>query len=120
MAIASPVMNFSPIRDTIITQMVVRDEVGRRLQMTQGQEQAYYEAHKQEFTQPEQIKLSEILIPTPADANDAAVAELDDGIEGIVFGRHAFENGSDLERSGLQLHLAGFDLREIENAVDQC
>jgi peptidyl-prolyl cis-trans isomerase SurA len=63
------------IRDTVITQQVVRDEVGRRLQMTQGQEQAYYDAHKQEFTQPEQIKLSEILIPTAADADDAAVAQ---------------------------------------------
>jgi len=63
------------IRDNVITQMVVRDEVGRRLQMSQSQEQAYYEAHKQEFTQPEQIKLSEILIPTAADANDAAVAQ---------------------------------------------
>jgi peptidyl-prolyl cis-trans isomerase SurA len=63
------------IRDNVITQMVVRDEVGRRLQMTQGQEQAYYEAHKQEFMQPEQIKLSEILVPTPADANDATIAQ---------------------------------------------
>jgi len=63
------------IRDTVITQQVVRDEVGRRLQMTQGQEQAYYDAHKQEFAQPEQIKLSEILIPTAADADDAAVAQ---------------------------------------------
>jgi peptidyl-prolyl cis-trans isomerase SurA len=63
------------IRDTVITQQVVRAEVGRKLQMTQGQEQAYYDAHKQEFVQPEQIKLSEILIPTPADANDAAVAQ---------------------------------------------
>ncbi len=63
------------IRDNVITQMVVRDEVGRRLQMSPSQEQAYYEAHKQEFTQPEQIKLSEILIPTAADANDAAVAQ---------------------------------------------
>ncbi|WP_433973919.1 peptidylprolyl isomerase [Tunturiibacter lichenicola] len=63
------------IRDNVITQQVVRDEVGRRLQMTQGQEQAYYDAHKQEFTQPEQIKLSEILIPTAADADDAAVAQ---------------------------------------------
>ena len=33
----------------MITQQVVRDEVGRRLQMTQGQEQAYYDAHKQDF-----------------------------------------------------------------------
>jgi peptidyl-prolyl cis-trans isomerase SurA len=63
------------IRDNVITQQVVRDEVGRRLQMTQAQEQAYYEAHKQEYMQPEQIKLSEILIPTPADASDAIVAQ---------------------------------------------
>jgi peptidyl-prolyl cis-trans isomerase SurA len=63
------------IRNSLLTQQVVRDEVGRRLQMTQSQEQAYYEAHKQEFAQPEQIRLSEILIPTAADANDAAVAQ---------------------------------------------
>ncbi|MEO6912259.1 MAG: peptidylprolyl isomerase [Edaphobacter sp.] len=63
------------IRDSIITQQVVRDEVGRRLQMTQGQEQAYYDEHKQDFAQPEQVRLSEILIPTPAGANDAAVAQ---------------------------------------------
>lgn len=65
------------IRDRVITQMVVRDEVGRRLgsQMTETQEKAYYEAHKQDFMQPEQIKLSEILIPTPADANDAVITQ---------------------------------------------
>jgi peptidyl-prolyl cis-trans isomerase SurA len=63
------------IRDGILEQQVVRDEVGRRLQMMPAQEQAYYDAHKQDFTQPEQIRLSEILIPTPADAPDAAVAQ---------------------------------------------
>jgi peptidyl-prolyl cis-trans isomerase SurA len=74
------------IRDRVITQMVVRDEVGRRLgsQMTQSQEQAYYEAHKQDFMQPEQIKLSEILIPTPADANDAIVAQAQAKADGIA------------------------------------
>ncbi|MDQ2834708.1 MAG: peptidylprolyl isomerase [Acidobacteriota bacterium] len=71
------------IRDNVVTQEVVRDEVGRRLQLTQGQEQAYYDAHKQEFTQPEQIKLSEILIPTPADANDATVAQAKAKAEGV-------------------------------------
>jgi len=63
------------IKNSIITQQVVRDEVGRRIQMTSGQEQAYYDAHKNEFTQPEQVRLSEILVPTPADANDAAVSQ---------------------------------------------
>ncbi|QHS50465.1 peptidylprolyl isomerase [Edaphobacter sp. 12200R-103] len=63
------------IRNGILTQQVVRDEVGRHIQMTQGTEQAYYEAHKNEFAQPEQVHLSEILIPTPADASDAVVAQ---------------------------------------------
>jgi peptidyl-prolyl cis-trans isomerase SurA len=71
------------IRDNVITQQVVRDEVGRHLQLTQGQEQAYYDAHKQEFAQPEQIKLSEILIPTAADADDAAVAQAKAKAEGV-------------------------------------
>ena len=83
------------IRDSVITQMVVRDEVGRRLQMTQGQEQAYYEAHKQDFMQPEQIKLSEILVPTPADADDATIAQAQakaDGIEAKLKAGGSFED----------------------------
>ncbi|MBS1822890.1 MAG: peptidylprolyl isomerase, partial [Acidobacteria bacterium] len=63
------------IKNSILTQQVVREEVGRRLQPTRGQEQAYYDAHKQEFAQPEQVRLSEILVPTPADATDAVVAQ---------------------------------------------
>lgn len=72
------------IRNGILTQQVVRDEVGRHIQMTQGTEQAYYEAHKADFTQPEQVRLSEILIPTPADASDAAVAQAKAKAEGIA------------------------------------
>jgi peptidyl-prolyl cis-trans isomerase SurA len=87
------------IRDRVITQMVVRDEVGRRLQMTQGQEQAYYEAHKQEFVQPEQIKLSEILIPTPADANDAAIAQAQAKADGIVAKLKAGDNFEELAKA---------------------
>jgi peptidyl-prolyl cis-trans isomerase SurA len=71
------------IRNTIITQQVVRDEVGRHLQMTPAQEQAYYEEHKQEYAQPEQIRLSEILVPTPADANDEVVAQAKAKADGI-------------------------------------
>src|SRR5215469_4076965 len=63
------------IKNSIITQQVVRDEVGRRIQMTSGQEQAYYDAHKNDFMQPEQVRLSEILVPTPVDATDAVVAQ---------------------------------------------
>ena len=71
------------IKNGVLTQQVVRDEVGRRLQPTQGAEQAYYTAHKQEFEQPEQVRLSEILIPTPADATEAQVAQAQAKAEGV-------------------------------------
>ncbi len=72
------------IRNGLLTQRVVQEEVGRRLQMTQAQEQAYYEAHKQEYAQPEQIRLSEILVPTAADANDAAIAQAQAKADDVV------------------------------------
>jgi peptidyl-prolyl cis-trans isomerase SurA len=65
----------SNIKNSIVTQEVVRDEVGRKLAITSKQEQAYYEAHQQNFTQPEQEQLSEILIPTPDNATDAQIAQ---------------------------------------------
>jgi peptidyl-prolyl cis-trans isomerase SurA len=66
------------IRNNIITQQVVRDEVGRRLQLTHADAQQYYDAHKADFAQPESVKLNEILIATPAPEgqmpDDATVA----------------------------------------------
>ncbi len=54
------------IRNQIITQDVMRQEVGSRIQITPGQARQYYEEHKQDFQQPESIHLSEILISTGA------------------------------------------------------
>ena len=62
------------IRNDILTQQVVRDEVGRKLQLSQAEETKYYEDHKQDFAQPEQIRLSEILVPV---AENATPAELE-------------------------------------------
>ena len=56
------------IRNSIITQQVVRDEVGRKISMSPGEVQAYFKAHESEFAQPESVVLNEILIPTPAKA----------------------------------------------------
>ncbi|HEX4022590.1 MAG TPA: peptidylprolyl isomerase [Acidobacteriaceae bacterium] len=65
------------IRDNIITQTVVRNEVGSKLQASQGMMQKYYDAHKDGFAQQESIHLSEILIPTDANASDAQLAAAD-------------------------------------------
>ena len=62
------------IRNQIITQQVMRDEVGRRINITPGEAQRYFEANKKEYVQPESVQLSEILVPTGADADDAKVA----------------------------------------------
>jgi peptidyl-prolyl cis-trans isomerase SurA len=59
------------IRNQIISQEVIRDEVGRHVNVTPSELQAYYNLHKQDFDQPEQERLSEILIPT-ANPDDSA------------------------------------------------
>lgn len=61
------------IRDQLIRQQVVRDQVGSHLNMTHADELAYYNAHQQDFALPEQVHLSEILIPTPENATQAQI-----------------------------------------------
>ena len=63
------------IRNQILTQQVVRDEVGRRLQMSQVEEAKYYQEHAKEFERPEQVKLSEILVPLPENATPAEIVQ---------------------------------------------
>jgi len=70
------------IRNKIITEQVVRDEVGRKISMSPGEVQAYFKAHESEFAQPDSVTLNEIMIPTPAksategaDAPEVAAAQ---------------------------------------------
>ncbi len=63
------------IQNRIVTSQVIRDEVGRRINITPGELQQYYAAHKDQFTTPENVNLSEILIPTADPDNAAQVAE---------------------------------------------
>jgi peptidyl-prolyl cis-trans isomerase SurA len=74
------------LRNQIITQQVIGKEVGQRMNITKEEEQKYYEEHKSEMEQPEQIRLSEILVSTekkdagadPAQQVQAAKAKADD------------------------------------------
>jgi peptidyl-prolyl cis-trans isomerase SurA len=69
------------IRNGIITQEVMREEVGRKISITPGEAERYFEAHKQEYAQQESVRLAEILVstaaPTPA-STDAPGAQSDD------------------------------------------
>ena len=62
------------LRDNIITQEVIRQEVGGHLQFSPTEAKAYYEEHKKEFEQPEQVRLAEILVST-GDSPDQATLD---------------------------------------------
>jgi peptidyl-prolyl cis-trans isomerase SurA len=77
------------IRNQIITQQVIGKEVGSRLAISKDEEKEFYDNHKDELAQPEQVKLSEILVSTDKGAGDedarlaAAKAKADDLLEQI-------------------------------------
>ena len=52
------------IRNGIITQQVMRQEIGKRIQFTPGEAQRYFEQHKQEYARQESVTLAEILVST--------------------------------------------------------
>lgn len=62
------------IRNQIITQQVMQQELGRKMQFTPGEAQHYFEEHKDQYAQPESVRLSEILVSTGANPDDAKLA----------------------------------------------
>jgi len=72
------------IRNGIIIQEVMRQEVSSEIRFTPGEAERFYEQHKQDYSQPESVSLAEILISTgAAGASDpakqaAAKAKVDD------------------------------------------
>ena len=70
------------MRNQIITQKVIGEEVGGHLSITKDEIQQFYDAHKAEMQMPEEIQLSEIMVspkPTVADKGAATPATADPG-----------------------------------------
>jgi peptidyl-prolyl cis-trans isomerase SurA len=64
------------MRNQMITQKVIGEEVGSHLSITKDEQQQFYDGHKNEMEQPESIKLSEILIaPQKPAADKSAVGK---------------------------------------------
>jgi peptidyl-prolyl cis-trans isomerase SurA len=65
------------MRNQIITQKVIGEEVGSHLTIPKDEEQKFYDEHKNEMERPEAIRLSEILIAPqlPAAAKPAAAGD---------------------------------------------
>jgi peptidyl-prolyl cis-trans isomerase SurA len=52
------------LKNSILTQKVIQQEVGAHISVSQQEIQAFYDQHKAEMQRPEQVRLSEILIST--------------------------------------------------------
>lgn len=107
------------IKDQVISQQVVREEVGRRINMSHAQELAYYNAHQQDFATPEQVHLSEILIPTPDNATDAQVAAAQAKADDLSAKLKGGANFTDLAKanSGGPTASAGGDLGDFKRGT---
>lgn len=54
------------LKNNLITQKVISQEVGGHINTSSAEIQQYYEQHKTEMERPEQVRLSEILLSTQA------------------------------------------------------
>jgi peptidyl-prolyl cis-trans isomerase SurA len=73
-AVTSEGMNWEDfknnIRNHLLTQKVIGQEVGSHINITDDEVQKYYEAHKTEFVRPEQVALREIQVNTQGKSAD--------------------------------------------------
>jgi len=85
------------MKDSLLTNEVVRHEVGGRITISKVEEQKYYEEHKNEFVREEQVWLQEILLST-ADKDDKGVAAAEKKAKDLVTRARKGENFNTLAR----------------------
>jgi peptidyl-prolyl cis-trans isomerase SurA len=88
------------IRNGIVTQQVMRQEVGSHISITPGEVQRYFEQHKQDYTQQESVQLGEILVSTAQAGDDPQkLAEAQAKANEVVAKLHAGGDFSQLART---------------------
>lgn len=62
------------LRNSLLTQEVIRREVGQRIDIPNDDVKKYYEEHKSEFVRPEQVVLAEIFLSTQGKSPEETAA----------------------------------------------
>ena len=117
----------SNIRNRLLTQEVIRREVGSHITIGHDEEMKYYEEHKAEFVRPEQVALRAIEIKTEG-KKESEIPELKAKAEKLLqrvkdgedFGELAkrFSDGSTAQQGGfLGVYKRGELSKEIEDLV---
>src|SRR5260370_42037367 len=83
--------------DQLLTQKVIGQEVGSKINVPQSEIQKYYDDHKKEFVRQEMVFLREILIAT-TEASPAAWAAADKKAKEVVARARAHLKGSQIGR----------------------
>jgi peptidyl-prolyl cis-trans isomerase SurA len=115
------------MRNSLLTQEVIRREVGGRMNIGSDEVKAYYEAHKQDFNRPEQVALAELFLSTEGkSAEDIAAirTKADDLHNRLVKGEDfeqlvkRYSEGSTAQQSGdLGEFERGQLSKQLEDAV---
>jgi peptidyl-prolyl cis-trans isomerase SurA len=82
------------IRDGLMTQRVIQQEVGSKIQVTQEGEKKFYDENKEKFSHPEQVRLSEILVSTDK------IAKEDPSADAVALAQQKAQQLLDSIRSG--------------------
>jgi peptidyl-prolyl cis-trans isomerase SurA len=115
------------IRNTLLTQKVISNEVGSHITIGDDEVAKYYEAHKSEFIRPEQVALREIEVSTEGkkpeelpELRKKAETTLKRIKDGEDFGEMAkrFSDGSTAKQGGyLGIYKRGELSKELEDVV---
>jgi len=87
------------IKNQIVTQEVMRQEVGSSIRFTPGEAERFYEEHKQDYQQPESVHLSEILISTGGETQGDKVAAAKAKADDVENRLHAGSDFAQLAKS---------------------
>ncbi len=112
------------IRNRILTQEVIRREVGGRMNFSNEELKKYYEAHQKEFERPEMVYVSELFVTTEGKTpEEIAVQEqrikvlherLKNGEELAELAKR-FSDGSTAAQGG---QLGGFERGKLDKALE--
>ncbi len=86
------------MKNTLLTQKVIGQEVGSKINVPQDEVQKYYEEHKKDFVREEMVFLREILIST-GDKSPAAVAAAEKKAKDILVRARKGEKFAELART---------------------
>jgi peptidyl-prolyl cis-trans isomerase SurA len=115
------------LRNTLLTQEVIRREVGGRMDIPTEEVKKYYEAHKEQFNRPEEVALAEIFLSTESkspEETEAVRTRADDLRSRLVKGEDfvqlakRYSTGSTADEGGeLGVFERGQLSKQIEDAV---